>query len=292
MELNDLNIFRMVAKEGSITKSAQKLGYVQSNISTRIQVLESELGTPLFYRKQGMILTTSGERLLTYAEQIVHLVNEACTVIGSPDTPFGKLSIGASHTLQFLHMPRILSLYHQKYPTVDLALVSESSGELLKRILHFELDCAFVKSVNLDNENIQIELTYEEKLVLIAPPDCLDLHAACSRPFLMNIAGCPNRTLLENWIQAEGITPIRYMEFNHIDSILEGVLCGLGVSFVPESAVKNDVEEGRLRVLHPPLEYSLVRTFLIRHKDTLLTPAIAEWIALIKNELPFYVTTE
>ena len=65
MQSNDLRIFRAVALEGSITKAAQMLGYVQSNVTARIQQLEAELKTQLFYRKHGMILTPTGCLLYT-----------------------------------------------------------------------------------------------------------------------------------------------------------------------------------------------------------------------------------
>ena len=53
-----------VAHEGSITKAAKTLGYVQSNVTARIQQLEVELKTQLFCRQRGMVLTPTGERLL------------------------------------------------------------------------------------------------------------------------------------------------------------------------------------------------------------------------------------
>lgn len=69
MESSELRIFRAVAQAGSITKAAQALGYVQSNVTARIQQLESDLNTQLFYRQRGMILTPTGEKLLAYAEK-------------------------------------------------------------------------------------------------------------------------------------------------------------------------------------------------------------------------------
>lgn len=50
MESKDLRIFKQVAEQQSISKAAEKLGYVQSNISQRIKGLEHELGVPLIIR--------------------------------------------------------------------------------------------------------------------------------------------------------------------------------------------------------------------------------------------------
>lgn len=50
MDITSLEIFKAVAIEQSVTKAAEKLNYVQSNVTARIQRLEQELGVPLFYR--------------------------------------------------------------------------------------------------------------------------------------------------------------------------------------------------------------------------------------------------
>lgn len=78
MESSDLKIFQAVAREGSITKAAQVLNYVQSNVTSRIQQLEAQLNVPLFRRSnRGMTLTSAGENLLEYADTILTLLDEA-----------------------------------------------------------------------------------------------------------------------------------------------------------------------------------------------------------------------
>lgn len=57
MDAGDLKIFQAVAREGSITKAATALNYVQSNVTTRIKQLEDQLQVPLFHRSnRGMPL--------------------------------------------------------------------------------------------------------------------------------------------------------------------------------------------------------------------------------------------
>ena len=50
MDLTDLNIFRSVVQAGGITRAAEKLNRVQSNVTTRVRQLETELGVALFVR--------------------------------------------------------------------------------------------------------------------------------------------------------------------------------------------------------------------------------------------------
>lgn len=82
MESTDLKIFMKTAHAGSISKAADHLGYVQSNVTAHIKNLESELNTSLFTRhNKGVSLTKDGELLLTYAEKILALLDEAVSVM-------------------------------------------------------------------------------------------------------------------------------------------------------------------------------------------------------------------
>lgn len=287
MESNELRIFRAVAQEGSITKAATTLGYVQSNVTARIQQLELELKTQLFYRQRGMILTPSGEKLLTYAEKVIHLLDEAHKALDDSLEPNGRLSIGANQTVSTLNLPQILAHYHKTYPKVDLSLLTTQTDELVHKILHFQLDSAFVK-FPVKDENIVEELVSEETLVLITSPNEKDIKTIYTKPFLMSPIGCPNRTLLESWLKANAINNLRFMEFNNLDAIIEGVIAGLGASFVPKSTIENQEKLGLLRSFSLPQQYSSTKTFLIRHKDVLLTSALAKFIKIVEGNSSYH----
>src|SRR5262249_29394693 len=99
MELSDLHTFRTVARYGGITRAAAELNTVQSNVTTRIRALESEIGVPLFERHaRGMTLTDAGRRLLPYAERLSALSREALNVARDDGTPKGPLAIGSMET--------------------------------------------------------------------------------------------------------------------------------------------------------------------------------------------------
>jgi len=71
VELSDLLTFAMVAHTGGITRAAEALNTVQSNVTQRSKALEGEIGTALFERHcRGMTLTGAGRRLLPYAQRM------------------------------------------------------------------------------------------------------------------------------------------------------------------------------------------------------------------------------
>jgi DNA-binding transcriptional LysR family regulator len=78
MELTDLLTFSTVARLGGITRAAEELNTVQSNVTQRIKALEAEIGTALFERhSRGMSLTGAGRRLLPYAQRMAALSRAA-----------------------------------------------------------------------------------------------------------------------------------------------------------------------------------------------------------------------
>ena len=282
MESNDLRIFQAVASEGSITKAAQILGYVQSNVTARVQQLEKELNTQLFYRQRGMLLTPAGEKLLSYAEQIIHLLDEAHKALNDSAEPTGRLMLGATHTASAMYLPSILANYFKLYPRVELSLMTDYSGELVEKVRHFQLHGALVKLEQNDDSIVQ-ELVFEEQLVLISAPEMKDIQEVCHQPFLMNTKGCPHRDQLETWLKTIGIGNIRYLEFNHPDAIIQGVISRLGASLVPKSSVQSHEMKGLVRSFEIPEQYSTAKTFFIRHKDSLMTSTLSKFIEMLKE---------
>ena len=91
MDTKDLAVFAAVARSGGITKAAQILNTVQSNVTQRIGLLEDELGVPLFHRhSSGVTLTSAGRQLLPYAERIGQLLGEARQATIDGPIPRGK----------------------------------------------------------------------------------------------------------------------------------------------------------------------------------------------------------
>jgi len=280
MESHDLRIFRSVAYSGSVTKAAQQLGYVQSNITARIQQLEEELKTPLFYRHRGMLLNKKGELLLQYAERILHLLDEANESLVNSDGTGGELAIGANQTFSTINLPEILGKFHKSFPNVALSLVTGQTEDLVEKVLHFQLDTAFI-TTPVRHENLVRELISEESLVLIASSATTNLEEVYTQSFLMNPPNCPCRIQLEKWLRDNGVNNARFMEFNNIDAIINGVIAGLGVAFVPESTIRKQEMAGTLKSFAVPLEYSLSQTFLIRHKEVLMTNVFRNFIAMV-----------
>ena len=109
MDLTSLALFRAVALEQSVTRAAQSLQRAQSNVTTRIQQLEEELGASLFLREgKRMRLTEQGQAFLAYAEQLLALADEARQAL-HPAQPSGRLRLGSMESTAAARLPEPLA---------------------------------------------------------------------------------------------------------------------------------------------------------------------------------------
>ena len=141
MELSDLVTFSTVARLGGVTRAADELNTVQSNITQRIKSLEAEIGTALFERhSRGMTLTGAGRRLLPYAQRLAALAREAVLAAREDGEPKGPLSIGSMETTAAVRLPSLLAEFHRRFPAVQLSLRTAPTADLVAAVLDGSLD--------------------------------------------------------------------------------------------------------------------------------------------------------
>src|SRR3982751_1218224 len=144
MEMSDLLTFWAVARLGGITRAADELNTVQSNVTQRVKALEAEIGTALFERhSRGMTLTGAGKRLLPYAQRMATLSREAVLAARDDGEPKGPLAIGSMETTAAVRLPPLLADFHRRFPAVRLSPRPAPTRPLVACVLEGTLDGAF-----------------------------------------------------------------------------------------------------------------------------------------------------
>src|SRR3978361_219756 len=142
MDLSDLRIFSTVVREGSVTRAAERLHRVQSNVTTRIRQLEEDLSVPLFIREgKRLHLAPAGQVLLDYAERLLALADEARGAVQDA-RPRGTFRLGAMESTAAVRLPALLTEYHKRHPGVVLELRTGNPVGLGSAILAGELAAA------------------------------------------------------------------------------------------------------------------------------------------------------
>ncbi|MGV2882385.1 LysR family transcriptional regulator [Paenibacillus taichungensis] len=286
MDIQLLKVFYTTAQEGSISKAANKLNFAQSNVTHKIQQLEADLQTQLFYRhNRGITLTPSGQILVPYAEKILHVILEARSTVSDSAVPSGLLQIGSVETTAAVRLPALLTQYHTNYPSVAISLITGPSDKQLEAILHYELNGAFVSGPVEHPDLVQEEVVTEELVLVtsVSHPPIASIHDMELRTLLVFFEGCSYRSRFNQLLQEEGLVPVSLMEFGSLETIIGCVGAGLGISLLPRSFIIEAEQQGRIKCYEIPNKYSLLKTVFVRRKDALVTPALAAFLSEMRS---------
>ena len=144
--IQQLRIIKAIASENSFTKAAEVLFISQPSVSKQIKILETRLGILLFNRNGNKIsLTEAGNIFLQYSDRILTLCEESCRALNNlRDGERGNLKIGASQTIGSYLMPRVLMLFTQNYPQINLNIAIDSTDVIAKKVTDQIVDIAIV----------------------------------------------------------------------------------------------------------------------------------------------------
>lgn len=282
MDASDLAVFAAVAGAGTLTRAAEGLHTVQSNVTARIRRLEQNLGVALFHRHaRGVILTSAGEQLLPYAVQVGQLLEEAKRVVMDHSTPHGQLRLGSLETTAAVRLPPILAAFSEECPGVDLAFSTGATATLIEKVLGYQLEGAFV-SGPVGHPSLVETIICEEELVVISAPRFASIDeafAARDVKILVFRDGCSYRARLEELLKEHGVLRVRELEFGAIDGILGCTAAGLGLALLPRAVAERAGREGRVALHRLPRDQSRVPTLFICRRDAFLSVSLKRFIA-------------
>lgn len=286
MELSDLLTFSAVARLGGITRAADELNTVQSNVTQRIKALEAEIGTTLFERhSRGMTLTGAGRRLLPYAQRMAALSREAMLAARDDGEPKGPLSIGSMETTAAVRLPSLLAEFHRRYPAVKLSLRTSTTADLVAHVLDGSLDGAFVAGP-IEHAELETRIAFREELVLVSSrrwPNLKALRAGTpeSGPTaLVFRTGCTYRQKLEQVFTEFGWPSAARFELGTLDGMIGCVAADMGVTMLPRAVVGRN-ETVTVHTLSPV--QSRVETLFITRRSAHQYSALQGFFTCLDN---------
>lgn len=288
MELRSIQYFVQVADEGSITRTADKIGIAQPALTRHIKQLEAELGTQLLMRlPRGVRLTSSGRDFLDHARTIMLEVSRASKhVRDNAQAPNGKVVMGTSPTLAPLLLPGCVARARQQCPAVTLKVVEGFSPQLLDALLTGRLDLAVMTNPPRTTALVLTPLC-SEPLVVVAPPGArgtrhaFSLAELCGTAFIMTVG---IRTLVEQQLAGFGGGLRVEAIVDSVETIRRLLISGVGMTIMPVSAFNDAIRAGQL-VAYPIEDANL-------HRILILARPVAEASSAAIDEIEHIVRGE
>lgn len=300
MDTKVLRTFTTVVDLESFTRAGRRLNLSQSAISQQINALERQLGVQLLVRTgAGARPTAAGEVLLRYARQILAKIDEAQRVLSDHEqSGAGVLRIGAGGAACHYLLPSVLSEFHERFPKLELHVMSGPTRLTLERLHAGELEVGIL-TLPVSQPRLRIVDLGRDELVAIVSPS----HAWAERKRIQarDLAGEPlliyerrSQTfqLIERVLLEAGVFPHIAMEIDHMEAVTEMVRRSLSVAVVPRWAVRSEVRSGEIVGL-PIGKAGLTRAWGIAFMEQAYhSQTLKAFVRICVERLPAMLTVE
>jgi DNA-binding transcriptional LysR family regulator len=258
-QLGELMAYAAVAEERSFTRAAAKLGMTQSSLSHLVRRLEASLGVRLLSRTTRSVAPTeAGERLLrTLRPALDDIDHEIASLSELRDKPAGSIRITtAEHAAQTILLP-FLAQFLPRYPDIKVEIAIDYS---LTDVVAERFDAGIRLGEQVAKDMVAVRIGPPIRMAAVGSSALFSGGRLPKVP--QDLAGhrCINLRLptaggLYAWEFAKGGRDVKVrvdgqLTVNDITMALRAALNGLGIAYLPDDLVREDVEAGRLvRVL-------------------------------------------
>ncbi|MEJ1959316.1 MAG: LysR substrate-binding domain-containing protein [Nitrosomonadales bacterium] len=254
--LRQLKVFEAVARNLSYTRAADELYLTQPTVSIQIKQLTEIIGQPLLEQVgKRVFLTYAGQELLKVCRDIFEKLSRFEMLMSDiKGVKAGKLRLAVITTAKYV-VPRLLGLFCQRYPGIDVSLEVANRERVLERMADNQDD---LYVLGQPPEHVEVELAsfLENPLVVLAPyghPLVGIKHIPPKRlteePFLMREPGSGTRLSTEQFFDKRGLKLKVRMELGSNEAIKQAVAGGLGIAVVSAHTLALDHSIDELAIL-------------------------------------------
>jgi LysR family transcriptional regulator, transcriptional activator of the cysJI operon len=280
MNFRHLKIFITVCEVGNMTRAAKELYMTQPSVSQAIMELEKYYGARLFERlNHRLFLTAGGERLRSYAQQILNLSEQAEKDLAGLSQG-GSLRIGASLTIGAYLLPGLVADFQQQHPQVDVFTRVDNTNVIEQLLLEDKLDLGLVEGPTFSPHIVEEFFSHDELVFIAAPQHPLALPGKRTaqdlngQAFIVREAGSGTQNIFEHSMREAGLTWKTAGVYNNNQAMKQAVSANLGLAMVSKIAVAEEVQQGKIVALEVE-GISVKRKFnLVYHQQKIFTLAM------------------
>lgn len=243
MELLQLEYFRTVARLEHMTEAAGELHVTQSSLSKTIQRLEEDLGAPLFDRSgRNLRLNAFGRSFYQRVERALFELEEGKREIADmTSADYGTLTLAVNTAYM---LPDILNRFRKIRPQVQFHVEQLGTHEMETRVKKGEVDFCLSSPPILGSELV-CDVVFQEQIYVTVPAahrlagrSRIRLSELKEERFVSLKKGYGIRDLMDRYCEQAGFVPSNAYEGDEPATLGPLVLTGLGIAFIPESALQ------------------------------------------------------
>ncbi|WP_159885148.1 LysR family transcriptional regulator [Paenibacillus puerhi] len=246
--------FITVLEEGGIGRAAEKLGYVQSTVTTQIRVLEESVGRKLFDRlPRGVEPTEAGRKLAAYAYRFLELGTELAEGMAGEGEPQGIVRLRVLESFAAACLWEPLQTFMARYEQIEVLIDSGFQTDTVEALRERRIELGLIPG-DPGQPDVDFLPVSEDELVWIASPALAARLAGGGSSAWEGVRligfgpRCLYTTEAEAAIVRLGVPVSLRAEFASLEMIVKAVRSGWGMAFLPLSGVRRELADGRLAV--------------------------------------------
>lgn len=280
LTLRQLKVFESVARLLSFTRAAEELFLSQPAVSIQVKQLEESVGLPLFeHIGKKVHLTEVGREVHQCARAVFQQLEEMEEAVNAmKGVSAGRLDIAVASTVNYF-APRLLAVFSQRYPGVELTLEVTNRENLVRLLEANEKDMVLMGQPP-EKLDLEAEPFMENPLVVIAPPGhplenerSIPPQRLSEEIFVMREPGSGTRLAMERFFQDQGLTIRTGMEMTRNEAIKQAVRSGMGLGVVSMHTIDLELETDSLRVLDVDGLPIPRKWFIVHRRNKRLSPS-------------------
>jgi DNA-binding transcriptional LysR family regulator len=287
--LRRLEAYYWAARLGGFGAAAAHLGLTQPSISVRIQELEREVGTKLFYRVgRNIRLSDTGIAMFDYVERILTLVHDLDGHVRRAGPLRGVIRLGVPDSFALICLADFLKKLDRDHPELNVAVTVDNSRALGQKLEEGTLDVAIMAQPQ-NTKLFRMEPLGSQAVTWVAGPTFKNSKRMrpgdlAGQQIVTNPSPSPNFSLVMDWFGDGGLVPTRLSTCNSIAVIVGLVAAGAGLSVLPVCIIQEQLCAKTIVALdfEPPLPK--VEMFAVFPK-TSISRAIPEVVKLARDIL-------
>jgi len=287
--LRQLNIFKMVAQEKSITLAAKKLFLTKPAVSMALNELENQLGHKLFDRHNNRLLINEfGLKLQPLADELLSRTQDISSLFDEKTSLTGQLKIGASDTIGNQVVPYLLKDFRLKTQHTKQNLTISNSTDIYEKLAKFELDIALVEG-KINHDKLAITSWLSDEMCIVCAPDSplsnkkinqiWDLE---NQDWIFREEGSGTKHYFMHFLEPELKNWHMAFQLTNTEAIINSVAAGLGIACLSKLAVTHAVKDKRLKMLSLPKNQTR-QYYLVHHKEKYISPLLQSFIEFCQN---------
>lgn len=294
MQIETLKVFCDLTETESFTKAAQINQITQSAVSQQISTLERTFKALLIERsKKKFRLTREGQILYDYSKQIIQMYDSLFHKVQEiRDIVSGTIRVATIYSIGLHDLPPYLKKFLRSYPTVNVHVEYRRSNQVYEEVIGNVDDIGLV-AYPVKDPKLEVVPLRKDKLVLISHPQhplaknkTLKLKDLGGHKFIAFEPDIPTRKAIDKVLKEHGVQTQTVMEFDNIETVKRAVEIDAGIALVPQSTIGQEIGKKTLAQVEID-DADLYRPLAaIYKKNKVLSPAMKQFINILKGEAP------